>query len=159
MMIKSIYQSSRHLLLSVLAISLVLSGVGCSLHSTQMTDELPDHSVVTTPSVDEAMAASTTHRDARRPITPSHLKSQDGSVSHGPLYFEDDDEAAFSEDHFSAKKTNEFLCMFVENSRFILNTVFYPISVLDTPHWSRMASDGIPSRMVFGVKQDAVRRE
>lgn len=156
---KSIYKTGRHFLQTVLAVNLVLTGVGCSLHSARMTDEWSGQTVVTTPSVDEALAASTTHRNARRPITPSHLKSQDGSVTHGPLYFEDNDEAVYREDDSSAKNSNDFLCFFVENSRFILNSLFYPISVLDTPHWSQMASDGIPSRMVFGVEQDAVRRE
>ena len=159
MMIKTIYETHRHFLLTVLALNLVLSGVGCSLHSAQITDELSGHPIVTTPSVDEALAASTTHRNARRPITPSHLKSQDGSVTHSPLYFEDNDEAAYREDNSSAKTSNDFLHIFVENSRFILNSVFYPISVLDMPPWSQMSSDGIPSRMVFGVKQDAVRRQ
>ena len=105
------------------------------------------------------MAASTTRRDARRSMTPTRLKLQDGLVTHSPLYFEDSAEVAYREDDSFAWSSDDYIQLFVGGGRFIANGVFFPISVLDTPPWLLMSSDGRPSRTVLGVKHDAMRHE
>lgn len=151
-------RSSCNTLLIVLLTLLMHSGMGCSLLTVPYVDDFSHQTRVTTPSVEGAMAASTTPRDAHRSITVSTLHPKDGSISHTPLFFEDDLEVAFEEDGSFAWTGDDFAQVFVGSGRFLISTVLYPVSAFDTPPWSTMVSDGRPSRNVRGVKQDAARQ-
>lgn len=158
MMDKSYLITTCNILLIVVSAQLLLCGMGCSLMTVPYVDDFADHARVTTPSVEAAMAASTTPRDAHRSITALTLHPKDGSISHAPLFFEDDHEVAFVEDGSFAWTGDDFVQVFVGSGRFLVSTVFYPVSVFDTSPWSTMVSDGRPSRKVWGVIQDAARQ-
>lgn len=144
--------------LSLLSAMLVFCGLGCSLLTVPYVDDFSNLSRITTPSVEGVMAASTTPRDAHRSLAATSLRSQREFVSHNPLFFEDEHEVAFEEDGSFAWTGEDFAQVFLGSGRFLVTTLLYPVSMLDTPPWSTMVSDGRPSRNVWGVEQDAAKQ-
>lgn len=132
---------------------------GCKLGQKPFTDELADQRSVTTPSVDAVRAASVqpsafeTHGEAKT------LPMTDGSVTHGPLYFEDPYEDTGSNDGKFAWSGEDYLWMFYWRGRYLVNAVAFPVSAVVSPPWTVMVSDGSPSPRAFGEQHDAVRQE
>ena len=128
--------------------------VGCRTMADPSADAVVRQSPTTTPSVEGAWAIETTRGDLRRPFEVMELPVGDGTVTHGPLYFEDPDEEADGDDQF-AWTAQDYLRLFNWRGRFLYNLALFPVSVVVTPPWMWMASDGYPSRKVFGTYHDA----
>ncbi len=131
-----------------------LATVGCQMIADPFADAVAQRGPITTPSVEGALAVETTRADLHRPFKVMELPAGDGTVTHGPLYFEDPDEEADGDDRF-AWTAQDYLRIFNWRGRFLFNLALFPVSVMVTPPWMVMASDGYPSRKVFGVYHDA----
>jgi hypothetical protein len=113
-----------------------------------------------TPAADSTEPAETTHvvggADAPgRAFSPVEARWASGSVSHGPLYFEDGYGEASDDDDVFAWSGDDWLHGMVWRARFLVNTALFPISVVVTPPCRLTYSDGRPSRCVFGAVFDA----
>lgn len=131
-----------------------LAIVGCRTMAHPSADAVGRQIPITTPSVEGAWAVETTRGDLHRPFEVMELPAADGTVTHGPLYFEDPDEEADGDDRF-AWTAQDYLRLFNWRGRFLYNLVLFPVSVVVTPPWMLMASDGNPSRRVLGFYHDA----
>ena len=135
----------------------VLTG-GCHMMVDPFADELAGQNAVTTASLEGIRASGATPIVHAIDGDAFEVFTKDGSISHGPLYFEDSYAGDGSEDGQFAWTGQDYLHIPVEWGRSILNAVFFPISALDTPPWKAMVSDGYPSRCVWGTHYDAKRR-
>jgi hypothetical protein len=132
---------------------------GCSLLVNPFTDELAGQGPVTTPSADVVRAAPVETAITQRPYAEVQVNAHDGTVTHGPLYFEDPFEDTGSEDgRFAWTGTDYLHAWLLGPGRFAVNAVAFPISAVVDPPWVVMASDGQPSRSVAGMKHDAERQ-
>jgi hypothetical protein len=140
---------------SGIAAALLLTG--CQLMVNPFTDELASQRAVSTASSEGARAAQVNPTVLRRPYESTVIRPQDGTVTHGPLYFEDPFEDEGSEDGRFAWTGEDYLQVFYWRGRFLLNGVLLPLSAVVAPPWCIMASDGELNRRAFGEKHDARR--
>ena len=131
--------------------------VGCRMMPDPFADVVGRQDPITTPSVEGAWAVETTRGDLHRPYEAMLLPAGDGTVTHGPLYFEDPDEEADGDDRF-AWTGQDYLRIFNWRGRFLFNLALFPVSVVVTPPWMVMASDAYPSRKILGIYHDAESR-
>jgi len=130
---------------------------GCQLLVNPWHDATALDSPVTTPSAELARAAEAKEFGCPRDFPAATTGTADGAVTHGPLYFEDPADDVGSEDGAFSWTGEDFLQMAIGPARFLMNGVFIPISLLDTPPWMVMSSDGEPSRTVVWQAHDAGR--
>jgi len=130
---------------------------GCQLMVNPFRDELAGRQEMTTASVEGARAAKTTPTVRQRDYAPFELHAENMGVTHGPLYFEDSSEDKGSEDGRFAWTGEDYLQLFYWRGRFLLNTLFFPVSAVVTPPWTVMESDGRISRHALGFDYDAKR--
>lgn len=152
--------SRRELRRSALGFGPVLTLLlgGCSLMVDPYHDEYVTHPTDTgTASVNEARAAAITPALRDRGHAPTERSAESGTVTHGPLYFEDPFEDKGSEDGQFAWTGEDYLQMFYWRARFLLNGIALPVSAVVTPPWTVMASDGELSRQALGYDHDAER--
>lgn len=119
---------------------------GCQLVEAPFIDELAAGPAVTTPSVEAARAMSTEPRFSHRPHAPVKVELPAGTVTHGPLYFQDPYEGTGSDDGRFAWSGEDYFCWLYGPSRFLLNTAFFPVSAAVTPPWHLMESDARADR-------------
>jgi len=117
---------------------------GCHLKVNPFTDELQGAPMATTPSADAVRAAQGDVRSMQRPFAQTLLRAKDGTVTHGPLFFEDAFEEREDTDSGFAWTGADYLGWIGGGGRFLTNIVFSPISAVVTPPWRVMASDGHP---------------
>ena len=141
----------------VIVLTLIITAVtgGCRLMVNPFTDELSANRAVTTPSMEGVFAADVTPVYRQRPYEPVENLPEDGTVTHGPLYFEDSFADRGDEDGRFAWTGEDYRQLFYWRGRFLLNAAWFPVSVLVTPPWVVMASDGRVSRQAWGCAQDA----
>jgi hypothetical protein len=139
-----------------LVVSTVLLS-GCQLMVNPFRDELAGRQEMTTASVEGARAAKTTPTVRQRDYAPFELHAEGDGVTHGPLYFEDPFEDKGSEDGRFAWTGEDYLQFVYWRGRFLLNTLFFPVSAVVTPPWTVMESDGRVSREALGWDHDAER--
>ncbi len=132
---------------------------GCQLLVDPWRDETTLEPPVTTASAELARAAETKESECPREFAASTIGAADGAVTHGPLYFEDPIEDSGSDNGAFAWTGEDFLQMALGPTRFLINGVFVPVSLVDTPPWMVMSSDGEPSRRVVWQAHDAGRWE
>ncbi len=145
---------------AIAMVAFVGLGAGCNrqLMVCPFCDELVLHPVATTTaSVDGVHAANLTPTMRVREHTAKEIRPFDGSVTHGPLYFEDPFEENGSNDGQFAWTGEDYLQWWYWRGRFIFNAVIFPLSAVETPPWTVMVSDGKPSRKLFGSMHDADR--
>ena len=130
---------------------------GCQLLVNPWHDATALDSPVTTPSAEFARAAETKESECLRDFPAATISAADGVVTHGSLYFEDPADDFGSEDGAFAWTAEDFLQMAIGPARFLMNGALVPISVVDTPPWMVMSSDGEPSRRVVWQAHDAGR--
>ncbi len=130
---------------------------GCRLVQNPFVDELAGQREVSTPSVDAVRAAAVQSGFVESHGQPKSLPMIDGSVTHGPLYFEDPYEDTGSDDGKFAWTGEDYLWMFYWRGRYLVNAVAFPVSCAVTPPWTVMVSDGRPSQRAFHEQHDAVR--
>lgn len=114
-------------------------------------------SEVTTPSVTAARAAQVNQNQVQRSCPPDRLEPIDNAVTHGPLYFEDRHESPAYDDGRFAWRGMDYWYMFYGPSRWMVNGILFPVSLVATPPWVLMESDGIVETRAFGEKHDARR--
>jgi len=139
----------------LLVSTVVLSG--CQLMVDPFRDELEGRQEMTTASVEGVRAAQTTPTVRQRDYATFELRAEDEGVTHGPLYFEDSSEDRGSDDGRFAWTGEDYLHLFYWRGRFLVNTVFFPVSAVATPPWTVMESDGRISRQSLGFEYDATR--
>ncbi len=154
-------RSTEPLLIAVL-LCFVAVGSGCQLHVNPFADLPGDRKAITTASVDIARAFGGQRTVLCRDSAVSHLSAVDGTVTHGPLYFEDPFEDRGSEDGRDAWTAEDMVQPLCWGARFLGNAVSFPVSVIVTPPWAIMASDGYASRedrgrWILGFPHDADR--
>lgn len=123
---------------------------GCHLMVNPFEDELSGQPPVTTPSAMAARAVQGQASPLQRPFAQTQVNAKDGTVTHGPLLFEDAFEEIEGTDNTFAWTGEDYLGWFGGGGRFLINTALYPISAVVTPPWKTMASDGHPEPRVFG---------
>jgi len=147
----------RALARAVMGISVILTS-GCQLMVNPFRDELAGRQEITTASVDGARAAITAPTVRQRDYAAFELQPENEGITHGPLYFEDSSEDKGSDDGRFAWTGEDYLHLFYWRGRFLVNTVFFPVSAVATPPWTVMESDGRISRQSLGFDYDAERR-
>ncbi len=131
---------------------------GCQLKVDPFKDELAGRQEITTASVEGARTAQTAPAMPRaRGYAPFELHAEPEGVTHGPLYFEDPFEDKGSEDGQFAWTGEDYLQLFYWRARYLLNGIFLPVSLVVTPPWTVMESDGHLSRQALGYDHDAER--
>ncbi len=131
---------------------------GCQLMVRPFHDEFVVHPVSsTTASVDGIRAADTHPVIRERGHAQTLRRSEDGTVTHGPLYFEDPYEGTGSDDGQFAWTGEDYFQIPYWRARFLLNAIAFPVSAVVTPPWTVMESDGRLSRRAWGEDHDAQR--
>ncbi len=132
----------------------VLVGGGCQLMTNPFRDEFAGSPPVTTPSVEGILLSDTTPEPYDRGFTTVEAEVADGSVTHGPLLFEDDLDDIWDGDDRFAVSHRDVGQWFVWQGRFAINLVAVGGSMMMTPPWTVMVSDGSPGRSVVGETYD-----
>jgi hypothetical protein len=146
------------LIVGLASLSMV-SASGCALMVNPFEDELAGGQAVTTPSVEGARVVEATPSELVREHEASTLCAKGGTVTHGPLYFEDPTDEHGSDDGQFAWTAEDYWHFLSWRGRFVINGLFFPASVVVTPPWMVMESDGKPSREVLGERLDARPRD
>ena len=144
------------LAIGLAVIASVLAG-GCSFMVDPFTDGFADQPPVLTPSVEGVRAAAVSPTITRSSHAAVEVRAKDGTVTHGPLYFEDTFEDRGSEDGRIAWTGEDLVYPHIGRTTFLLNAVLFPVNAVCTPPWAVMASDGKPGRRALGLKYDARR--
>lgn len=118
-------------------------------------DEFSGRPLTTTPSVDGVHAAGVVPVPHDRGFTTVNAKVVDGSVTHGPLLFEDGFTDTWTADDSFAVDGIDLVQWIVWRGRFAVNLVTAGASMIVTPPWQVMVSDGRPSRRILGESYDA----
>ena len=139
------------------AAAVTLLSFGCQLVVNPFADELASQQKVTTPSAERARAATPAPSTLHRSHLVRKIRTHDGAVTHGPLYFEDPFEDHGSEDARSAWTGEDYLHLACGPGRYLLNGALFPVSAMVTPPWVVMTSDGRLSRQILGMDHDAER--
>lgn len=89
-----------------------------------------------------------------------------GTVIHGPTYFEDPfvDKGAGRQDSGAGKHPHnkyyigweDGVALVYSPARFALNLAGFPVSIVVTPPWTPMESDGEISKQILGRDHDAI---
>jgi len=133
----------------------ILVSAGCHPQACPFYDPYAHCAAVTTASSEGAMAAETTQRQDHRSFDTVTVAPMSGAVTHGPLYFEDGFGDFITDDGTFAWTGEDFVYIFTWRGRFLANILFYPISLINTPPWQVMTSDGAASREVLWISHDA----
>lgn len=128
---------------------------GCSRMVNPFRDEYANQPPVTTPSVEAIQAVQVAPDVQVRQGVEKYRSAEDGSIVHGPLYFEDPTEESGSEDGQFAWTGKDYLWIATWRGRFMLNLVALPVSAVVNPPWQSMVSDGRLSGSGRGRKFDA----
>jgi hypothetical protein len=144
---------------SLIPICATIFLVGCAtsshIFSNPFCDELDGRTAATTPSVMAARAAAHQPNLVVSHGQPKTLCAKDGSVIHGPLYFEDPFEEKGGEDGRFAWTGEDYLWMVYWRGRFMVNLFAFPVSAALSPPWQAMVSDGYLSDRSLGAFHDA----
>jgi hypothetical protein len=120
-------------------------------------DDTPRAADVSTPSTRGVEASGVPAAQRSTDYEPQYVRAQDGTVAHWPLWWEDPFVDKGSEDDQFAWTEEDYLAMPYGLGRFILNTMGWPVSVVVTPPWVVMGSNGVLSRQALGYDHDAER--
>ncbi len=144
--------------LTLVVYSLVITtglAVGCRTTGDTLAERPSPYQGVTTPSVDAVRAATVEPTVPYRDYEVTQMRAKDGSVTHGPLYFEDPFEEKGGEAGTFAWSGLDYGAWFYGLGRFSVNTVMFPVSAVMTPPWQLMTSDGHASPGAWGEDHDA----
>jgi hypothetical protein len=130
---------------------------GCQLFVNPWRDEIAHNPPVTTGSAEYADALDVAPVVRHRDVEQATVRVASGTVTHGALYFEDPCETAGSDDGQFAWTKEDLAYSALGPIRYMLNLAFIPVSVVEMPPWTVMASDGETSRHVLWMPHDAGR--
>ena len=128
---------------------------GCHEYINPWSDETIGPELVTTASVEGALAQEAQPSDRAREAEPALTSPQDGTVGHFPLWWEDPFEDRGSDDGQFAWTWEDYVGMPYGLARFILNTMGVWASAAVQPPVPLMGSDGVTSRQALGYDHDA----
>lgn len=143
--------------ISLLACAALAAGGCAALH-----DQFRETGPSTTESLDSPTAkVILAHQGAAgertRDWQPSQAPFEEVGVVHGPLYFEDPFEDKGSANDAQCLSAEDIIAAPYGFSRFWLNTLGLPVSMVVTPPWTPMISDGRLSKQALGMDHDATR--
>jgi hypothetical protein len=133
-------------------------GSGCAALHDQFRE--------TGPSITESLDSPTAkvilaHQDTAgaraRDWQPSHAPCEEVGVVHGPLYYEDPFEDKGSANDAQCLGGEDIIAAPYGFARFWLNTLGLPVSMVVTPPWTPMLSDGRLSQQALGMDHDPAR--
>jgi hypothetical protein len=81
----------------------------------------------------------------------------DNAVTHAPLYFEDPYESPACDDGRYAWRGTDYWYMAYGPARWMANGLLFPVSVIATPPWLLMESDGVAEQRICCEQHDARR--
>jgi len=149
--------------LSWAVILITFAAGGCELAMNPFVDPLAEEPEATTASAEAARAFEREREVRRRSFAENPLIAADGSVTHGPSYFEDPREEPTSE---CAKCAGRFAWGWEDIAasiygpgRFLVNGVLSPLSKIVAPPWTVMVSDGVAGTRFLSERYDARRAE
>lgn len=146
----------RRLCLMAAAAGLLSVAVGCGRVSNHWVDDAPSAT---------SDLQSPSERQIREQYQPADMRQRDwqvasvawesGAVEHGPLYFEDpfEDKGAGRSDYRVGWE--DYVAFPYTFWRAILNGALLPVSMVVTPPWTTMESDGVLSKQLLGYDHDA----
>ncbi|HNQ23659.1 MAG TPA: hypothetical protein PKK06_11250 [Phycisphaerae bacterium] len=130
---------------------------GCHLRASPFMDIGTEGSQITTPSAEAARASGPGQPSAlTRAHEPIVVATEGVAVTHAPLYFETSSEVREVSDDRVVWIARDYMLMLGGPARFLVNLAALPVSLVDTPFWWEMASDGQMGRRTFGLPYDAV---
>lgn len=135
----------------------ILAAGGCSELINPFVDDVPETGEVATASVAGIRRADAAPVMRERGFAPAYASAQDGTVSHWPLWWEDPFVDRGSEDDRFAWTKEDYLGIPYGLGRSLVNTMGWPISVVVTPPFTVMGSDGVVSRQALRYDHDAAR--
>lgn len=138
-------------------IGALLLPAGCArIHNPWVEDGPSTVLSAESPTAADILATRTPAAQRQREWRSMPLTAADGTVTHGPLYFEDP-----FEDKGHGRRTfqigwEDYLAMPYGFARYLLNGVALPVSMAVTWPWTSMESDGVLSRQLLGYDHDAI---
>ena len=117
--------------------ALTLLVPGCQHFVNPFVDEFAVGAAVTTPSVEASRAAQVALRLPRRYDAQVEVQTPSDAVTCGPLYFQDpfEFESTDRDDGRYAWSGEDYLYWLYGPSRFLVNTVLFPVSATLEPPW------------------------
>ena len=138
---------------------------GCSHVENQWREDGPSFGAdLRTPTEIEIRDENEPSIIRRRAWESYALMTADGRVSHFPLHFEDPfedrgaDALCPTSDEYKLRAT-DIVAVPWSYGRYWLNILGYPVSLVVTPPWTLMESDGELSRQALGYDHDATRAD
>ncbi len=136
-------------ILFALALLLPATG-GCGRLINPFRDDLPDATIITTASAARVQEMNVAGELRQRGWDTSLLRSQDPSVSHWPLWWQDFVEDSGSNDGQFAWTWCDYAYILYGPGRQIVNSAGLPVSMVIEPPGTFLCSDGVISRQAFG---------
>jgi hypothetical protein len=141
---------------AVLIASLLLCAGCARLHNYWIEDGPASTLSSDSPTAADLRATRTPAPQRQREWRGMPVAAADGTVTHGPLYFEDPfEDKGHGRDTFQIG-WEDYLAMPYGLARYLLNGVALPVSLVVTWPWTAMESDGLLSRQLLGYDHDAI---
>lgn len=142
-------------------LSAALGLPGCHHADSPFFDPLADDPPVATASSDAAAAIEPKGEIRQRDFAEDVRVLTESDVTHLPLYWEDPFEDLTSECPDCAGRfawgLEDFAAWFYSPTRFLVNGLLAPVSMVVNPPWETMESDGVPGLRFLGEQHDARR--
>lgn len=149
-------RAGRNVGLAALAGSVLVAG-GCAAIPNKFVKDSPSYNMVLASPTSLDVRASHARADQRyRDWELATTASEPVMVIHGPLYFEDpvSDQGASYRNRYGWE---DFAAVPYSLGRSALNLAALPVSMVVTPPWTPMVSDGLLSEQALGYDHDAAR--
>lgn len=146
--------------LAIVNLSLLILVAGCAHVPNQWREDGPSVSAEwDSPTAADVYARFEPAPPRYRDWEVASVATENGAVTHWPLYFEDpfEDKGAGRSEYRLGWE--DYLAMPYCYSRYTLNWLLLPVSAIVTPPWTLMESDGVLSRQALGYDHDATRAE
>ena len=139
--------------------------LGCTYVPNQFKEDGPSTRMTwNSPSAEDVLARHAANEVTHRDWQAMEVSTQDGSVYHPPVYFEDPfvDKGDGRTDETNPHNVyrggwEDYVALAYVPSRFTSNWILFPVSMVVTTPWTVMVSDGELSRQLLGYDHDAAR--
>lgn len=157
---RSTMTATNSLLVLTIAATVLLSGC-TSASPNQYVDDSPATVMEwNSPTATKVLGETEARELKTREFMPLHVATSPQAVTHWPLYFEDpfvdkgDGRTGFDEHRLGWE---DWVAMPYGYSRYTVNWLFLPVSMVVTPPWTLMESDGRLSQQLLGADHDATK--
>ncbi len=124
---------------------------GCTQFVNPWVDDYARRSIVTTPSAERVLDAQVVALERERGWEPIKVHTQNESATHWSLYWQDPVEDMGSRDEQFALTFEDYFAAFYCPTRFVANTLAFPVSAIIDPPGVVFCSDGRVSRQTLGL--------